>query len=299
MLEKRRGIALLITLLFMMLITLSIGVGLKHIKKASNYVKSEKFLLQTNIILDDVLTLLESRKELSDINSSDEFSYFLAESSFIPFEASGIKISLEISSARSKFNINSLRDKPIRVDYLKQYLSNYNINIDFVDILLDSMGGMKEDYEYNYPELFSEKPYLFRDYIVSDRHFNDLGEFYEKTYRDDSLKNVDFTNLFYFANDNNDTYKIDLSSATAEVWEMMLGCDKLRAEELSAGIYDSYESMDLSSEELRVVREKFKTSFFEPYIYVVVNIIQDDTMAKIEFEYNIRSKKGSNFVYKI
>ena len=295
----RRGIALLVTLFFIMLITISIGIGLKQVNKASYHVKSEKFLLQTSVILDDVLTMLEGRKEFDDINSSEEFAIFLSETSFIPFETSGINISLEISSARSRFNINSLRNKPFRQDKLKGYFSNYMINISFVDILLDSMGGTKEYGDYNYPELFDKKPYLFRDYIVSYKHFSELSKFYTQSYRDEALKNIDFKNLFYFSNENNDSYTIDLSTATPEVWEMMLGCDKLRAAELSAEYYDSDESINLSDEELNIVKKKFKTSFFEPYIYVVVNIIQDSSSAKIKFEYDIRNKKGSNFVYEI
>jgi len=160
------------------------------------------------------------------------------------------------------------------------------------------MGGIKEDLYYN-PELFDEKPYLFRDYIVSDRHFKELSDFYTQNYHDDSLKNIDFEKLFYYGKDTNNSYKIDLYFATAEVWEMMLGCDKQRATELSAGYYDTFESIGLSDDELDIVRNKFKADFNQLYINVVINIIQNNQNAKIRFEYDIQNKKGSNFVYDI
>jgi len=52
-------------------------------------------------------------------------------------------------------------------------------------------------------------------------------------------------------------------------------------------------------QEIDVLKHKFKTSFFEPYIYVVINIEQNKNNAIISFEYDIKKKKGSNFVYEI
>jgi len=296
----RKGIALLITLLFIMLITISIGISLKQVNTASSHVEDEKFLYQSSAVLDDVLTLLKSSQELNDINSSQDFSAFLAETSFIPFEAEGIKVSLELSSARSKFNVNTLVDasakpKEDRVAYLKQYVSNYMVITTYVDILLDSMGKVKEDLSYN-SELFNNKPYLFRDYIVSAKHLDELNGFYTSFYHEQSLENINFKELFYFGKNND--YKIDLSYATTEVWEMMLGCDTFRASELSATIYEALDDIGLSDDEkLRLA--KFDTSFFEPYIDVRLNIMQDKQSANIRFEYDIKNKKGTNFVYEI
>lgn len=296
----RRGIALLITLLFIMLITISIGISLKQVNMASSHVEDEKFLYQSSVVVDDVLTLLKSSQELNDINSSQDFSTFLAETSFVPFEAEGIKVSLELSSARSKFNVNSLVDasakpKQERVAYLKQYMSNYMVITTYVDILLDSMGKIKEDMSYN-SELFNDKPYLFRDYIVSAKHLSELNDFYTSYYHEQSLKNINFKELFYFGKNND--YKIDLSYATTEVWEMMLGCDNFRASELSATVYEALDDIGLSDDEkLRLA--KFDTSFFEPYVDVRLNIMQDKQSANIRFEYDIKNKKGTNFVYEI
>ena len=297
---QKNGIALLITLLFIMLITVSIGFGLKQLNLASGYVDNEKFLYQSSVILDDVLGYLKTSQELNDINSSEDLDLFLAQASFIPFQIKDLKISIELSSARSKFNINSLIDKKKpdtkKVEILKQYLSNHMINISFVDILLDSMGGIKEDLSYN-SGLFDEKPYLFRDYISSYEQFSELEAYYKKYYHDDSLKNIDFKNLFYFSHDKN--YKIDLNYATKETWEMMLGCGESRAVQLSEADYDSYESLGMDVEELNILKHRFKTSFFEPYIYVVITVMKNNNNAIISFEYDMKKKEGYDFVYEI
>ena len=300
---KKSAMALLVTLLFIMLISVAIGVGLKQLKTASKYVSQEKFLYQNAIIVDDVLNLLVDIPELKDINSSEDLENFLLYSP-IPFESNGIKILIELSSARAKYNINTIIDanKTItdtRVDYLKKYFENHMVNVDFVDILLDGISGIKEDYSYN-SEIFNENPYLFRDYITSKKHLEEFMEFYEKRY-DNNLKNMKLENLFYFSRDLNNTYKIDLNFATKEVWQMILSCDETRAEKLSSSVerYESYDSIDLSDEELDIVKNIFKTSLFEPYIYVTISILQNGNGSKIKFEYNIKNKKGSNFVYEI
>ncbi|WP_373003688.1 hypothetical protein [Sulfurimonas sp.] len=295
----RRGIALLITLLFIMLITISIGIGFKQLNQASAYVEGEKFLYQSSVILDDVLNILKNSKELQDINSSAELNVFLSESSIIPFEANGIKVSIELSSARSRFNINSLVSGNIpnqkRVESLKQYVSNYMVITRYVDILLSSMGINQEDISYN-SDLFDKKPNLFREYIVSEKHLLELNEYYTNYYHEDSLKNIDFAKLFYYSSDKD--YEIDLSFATAEVWEMILGCSKQRAIELSSGFYDSIADIGLSKEEMSML-DRFDTNPFEPYIDVRLSIIQDKQSANIRFEYDIENNKGSNFVYEI
>ena len=305
---QKKGIALLITLLFVIAITLSIGIGLKQVKSASIQVQNESFMLQTSMILDDVLRLLQTSKELDGISGDSKveiLNVFLSQSSFIPLEASDIKISLEIFSARGKLNINALVDSNTtnttattqRLDSLKDYLSNYNINSEYSNILLDLMGGIKEDMSYN-SDIFNEKPYLFRDYVSSDAHLDEVKDFYMKTYHDNSLKNVNFKNLFYFNKDK--TTKIDLNYATPEVWELILGVDKPRAEDLSSGggAYATLEDIELSDDE-KYMLSRFEVSYFEPHLDINIEIIQNSNMAKIHFEYDITQKKGSNFSYEI
>ena len=309
--SKKRGIALLITTLFMMAIIFSLGISLKQVNEATTEVENENFMLQTSVILDDVLSILRTSEELDFItkdNSGDAFFIFLSEASFIPFESSGVKILIELKSARAKFNINSLNSAK-RIDSLKLYLNNYMVNTTYVDMLLDNMKGFKEDMSYN-SEIFYEKPYLFRDYIVSSEHLAEINDFYNKTYHDNSLNKkakkssnydeyiLDLDDLFYFRSNKNT--KVDLNYATVSTWEMILGCSRQRAIELNTGggSYNSLDTLMLDDEE-KIELAKFKTSFFEPYLDVAVEVLQNNNSAIIRFEYDMKSKKGSNFVYEI
>ncbi len=306
--SSKKGIALLITLLFIVAITLSVGIGLKQVKEASTHVQNENFMLQTSVILDDVLKLLENSKELKEVakaESGEAFYIFLSQSSFIPFEAAGVKISLEIFSARSKVNINSLRDinatnlnQPNeKLDAFKVYLNNYSVNIAYGDILMDLMGGIKEDMSYN-SDIFYEKPYLFRDYVTSYKHLLELNDFYLKSYHDNSLQNIEFEKLFTFH--KNRENKLDLNYASVETWELMLGVDKLRAEELylGSGFYTALGDLNLNDEE-KLALQKFSVSYFEPFLDVTIEILENESIAKIHFEYDIKNAKGSNFSYEI
>lgn len=299
----RDAIALMITLLFIMLITISIGIGLKQLNEMSKSVKSERFLLQTSMVLDDVMRLLKTSKELEAIKTGDDFAVFLAEASFIPFESSGVKVIIELKSARSKFAPNTLVKSRVidlpRVEALKNYFNNYMVNIAFVDILLDTIGGIKEDMSYN-SDIFNTKPNLFRDYIASSSHFEEIKDFYTNSFYDDSLKHIDFEELFYYG-DNNSSYSIDLNYATVETLELILGVDKARASQLNtgAGAYTELSDLDLQDDE-KLALVRFKTSFYEPYIDVLVEVMDDDNnSAEIKFEYSLIKREGSNFVYEI
>ncbi len=298
--QSKKAIALLITLFFIMAITISIGIGLKQVKDASESIQSENFLLQSNVILDDVLHILKNDKNLQEIakdESGEAFSVFLAQASFIPFESSGVKVLIELQSARSRFNVNALNNQNIFA--MKEYMSRYMVSGDYVDLLRDFThhnGNNQEEISYN-SDIFYVKPELFRDYIVSRRQLDVINDFYTTTYHDNNLKNINFKNLFYYTDDT--AYKIDLNHATVEVWEMMLGCDKVRAQELSSGVYEKMDDIALSDDEKRVLTTHFKTSFFEPYLDVKVSIMQKTQSAIIKFEYNMKTRKGYNFVYEI
>ena len=286
--------------MFVIVITVAIGYGLKQVNVASKIVKNENFMYQSHIIVEDVLNILQTSNEvkmIADDNSTSELFLFLSQASFIPFESSGLEILMKISSARAKFNPLLLKANQARQDAMKQYLNNYMINNQYVDILVDNISGIKEDNSYN-SSIFDENPYLFRDYIASAKHLEKINDFYTKEYNDNSLSKIDFNNLFYYSNDN--STKIDLNYATTEVWEMLLTTTKERAEFLSngAGSYTDEVSLGLNSDELERLA-LFDVSYFEPILLVELEISRNGTSSNISFEYNIKEKKGSNFVYEL
>ncbi len=296
--HSRSGIALLITVMFVIVITVAIGYGLKQVNSAATAVKQENFIYQSNIIVEDLLRILQTSPEIQaavDTNSSEALFLLISQAAFIPFESHGLEMVLKIKSARAKFN-------PAQIDannteQIKLFMNNYNINNQYVDILRDNINGIKEDNSYN-SRIFDEHPYLFRDYIASSEHLKIINDFYTKEYNDNSLSKIDFDNLFYYSSDRN--MSIDLNYATPEVWEMLAGVQKERAEVLTAngGFYTKYEDLGLNDDELENLKH-FKTSFYEPILDVEVEIRQNGLLSNIHFEYNIKTKKGSNFAFKL
>lgn len=295
---NKKGIALLLTMMFIIAITLSVGIGLKYTNNAKDSLKNENFLLQTSVILDDVLTILEKSKELDSVlkdKTGESLYIFLSQNQFIPIEYSNIRIGIEFSSARSKFNLNTL--DALNVQALKQYISNYMVEPSYVDILLDGMSGVKEDASYN-SDIFNEKPTLFRDYITSYEHLEEFNDFYTNKFYDNSLAKIKFDDIFNYSKDTNTS--IDLNYASVEVWKLILGVSDEEAEQLalSGGSYTQEDPPKLSDEQNKIL-QNYKHSYYEPYIDVKLEIIQDKFSAKIAFEYDIKNRKGYNFHYEI
>jgi hypothetical protein len=104
--------------------------------------------------------------------------------------------------------------------------------------------------------------------------------------------------LFYYSSESN--ISIDLNYATPVVWELLLGTTKERAEFLSDGMgsYTKLSDLNLDDDEKENLA-KFRTSYFEPLIFVEIEIMQETMQSKISFEYDIKKKEGYNFAYEI
>jgi len=301
---SRNAIALLITMMFLMVITVAIGYGLKQLKHSVKTVQSETLLYQSSAILEDIINILKKSpdiKMLKDDNSTEALYLFLTTAPSIPFEIDGLQVNLSFTSARAQFNVNEIATNKFAREYLRAYLSqNYMLSYAYVDVLLDNMSLFKAKNEYNNYNsvIFDENPNLFREYIASKSHLQKINNFYLQEYNDENIQKVPFERLFSYSKDI--TRAIDLNYATAEVWQLMLGVDAARAETLHAGSgsYQKIEDLGLSSEE-KLRLSKFKTSFYEPYILVNIILRKAEEEAHISFEYDIRKEKGSDFVFEI
>lgn len=303
--RAKNAIALLLTLFFIIAITVLVGIGLRYVNTMALDVQKEKFLFQTRIILDDVLRILKTSNEINaivDANSSEAFALFLAQSGYLPLNTPEMEVSLEISSARSKLNPNTFVDSNntinlSKIDSFKAYLNFHNVDYSYADILLDGMMGIKEDLSYN-SDIFYSHPHLFREYLASPKHLALFNKYFKNRYRYNTLQNIDFDALFYYTKEQNTA--IDLNFATVETWMFLLGVDRIQAQLYydRAGFCSDYECFGLGELERERI-ELFGVSFYEPIVSVNVTMYQNKLKAVITFEYDLKSKKGSNFVYKI
>ncbi len=295
---KKSAIALLITVMFIIVITVAIGYGLKEVNRGSQMIRSENFMYQSTIVVEDVLKILQSSPDLqkiADSNSSLDLYTFLSSASAIPLNIKNFRVMIKLKSARAKINPSMINKQTINL--FKSFLNNHRVNTQYADVLMDAKNGVKADNSYN-SMIFDDNPTLFRDYIASKKHLKYINNFYKKEYNTNDIDSIDFDKLFYYSSDTN--MSIDVNYATTPVWEFMLSCTQQRAEELNlnAGSYEKVSDLNLNDIELKNFKN-FKTSFFEPILLVSIEIKQDKDSSKIEFEYNIKDKEGSNFVYEI
>jgi len=310
---SKRGIALLITLFFIISITLAVGIGLKQVNEARGEIERENFMIQTSVILDDVLKILTKMSKEYDVQNDADgegFYTFLAESAFIPFESSGVKTSIEISSARSKLNINVIADvnRTTTKEALESYFEGRMIGIEYVDMIFDVVRGKRVEQDYK-TNIVYERPLLFKEgknYISSLENLKEINEFYKLSYHDNKIDKIAFENLFYFSGDNN--YSLDLNciaqSAKDVIWAsdvVYVEDNELNEEDIEEGSYcDVSFCASLSEEEKTNLKLKYNaTCIPQRHINVVVEVMQNNQSATIAFEYNMDSKRGSNFVYEL
>jgi hypothetical protein len=297
----RNAIALLITLMFVMLISVGIGYGLMQLKKASNSVEDERVLYENSMILNDVLAMLQNSKDLrhlADNNSSDELYAFLQSSKYLPLQLGDEKILLSLKSARSKVNINTLNKHNEQL--FRNYFERYMVDGNYLNILKECMrkNQAKDEYNSYTSTLFDQYPTLFRQYIASKKHLEIINSYYIHEYGDTNLKKVPFDKLFDYMSTSDEA--VDLNYVTEDVWELITGASKERAKALyqGEGSYKTFDDLHLSTEE-RANIGKFQTTFFAPYILVEITISKENSSAKIRFKYDIKLKKGYDFVFEV
>lgn len=295
---QKNAIALLVTLFFIMLISLSIGVGYGYIHNASKSVNQEQSLLQDSMIIYDVTQILKNAPLLKDINSTEDFAALLAQSSVIPIQTHGLNMIIHLKSARSKINPNMLKKKSA-MDNFKIFLQNHMINIQYADMLADLLGGEKKNNGY-ISDIFDDHPELYRDGIVSYDTFDLLSDIYKQKFHTNEIDKIDMRQLFSISQDKE--YVVDVNFANALTWQLLLGCSKERAKELvSDGTsYETLKSLtSLLNEDEKKSLKAFDVGVNEEILDVIIEILNENGHSFIEFEYNLKTKMESNFVLKI
>ena len=305
MFQSKNAIALLLTMVFVILMTVAIGLGLRNLNEVKQTVSKENLLLQSDILIEDILRLLKSSQEINAVvKSKDATALYALISSMeaIPLSLEGYNVLLSIQSARECFNINSLKkDKKDfdqkRVEILRRFFIQHGINDGLVSLIMDSMGGYKVDRSY-FSDLFEKNNELFRDYIASYEHLEKILFFYEKKYHDNVFSKLEFDKIFSY--NPNIATKVDLNFATEQTWELLTGCSKEEAKVFvkNEGTYKSLKDIPLSPM-MQDQLQKFSISFFEPIIEIKIEIKNDYASGFVAFEYDLRTKKASRFVYKI
>ena len=296
--QSRHGVALLITLFFIIAITAAVGVSLMNLKKSGEELHEARFLLQSGAVVEDVLSLMREADKLGVVSDADSLSIFLLTAGFIPLELKELLVKIEITSAMGHVNINTLAASKVFQEALIGYMVRFNVQDAYYmsDLLIDCMGGYKDVYKTN---IFDEMPELYRERIVSKRHFEKVLDFYIRERHDNAVVRVPWDELIRFDDSNATT--VDANYITPALWQMYIpGLEEERAFELSSGegTYNTLEDIDLSPEE-RVELAKFNLSFFQPIVRMDIEILENNSSAHVAFDYDLSTKKGKHFEFGI
>lgn len=153
--------------------------------------------------------------------------------------------------------------------------------------------------------IFNDRPYLFRDYMSSEKQIEEVNEYYKQTYHDNSIDKLDLKNIFYLSDANASAYILDLNFANSDVLNIMSGVYKVPTEKKKKrtdGEISNYISPcnSLSKAQKEDFKKRFNASCdLQKFIAVTLSIVEGDQEATIRFEYDLKNKKGSNFVYEI
>ena len=269
-----------------------------NLKKSGEALHEARFLLQSGAVVEDVLALMREADKLGAVNDAESLSIFLFTAGFIPLELKELLVKIEITSAMGHININTLAASKEFQQALIEYMVRFNVQDAYYmsDLLIDSMGGNKEVYKTN---IFDEMPELYRERIVSRRHFEKVLDFYVRERHDNTISKLPWDTLIRF--DDSNVTVIDANYITPALWQMYIpGLDEERAFELASGegTYNTLEDIDLSPEE-RVELAKFKLSFFQPTVRMDIEILENNSSAHVAFDYDLISKKGKHFEFGI
>lgn len=299
-LSMRPAIALMVTVFFIMAITVAVGLSLSQLKKGNQQLAEGRFLVQSSAVMEDVLILLNRATEVMPVEDTMTLRIFLDSAALIPFEMEDLRVKIAMHSARGKFNLNLLAASEVLQEAMKRYLIDFNIQdvSYFVDILIDSMSGVSEVYR---TELYDEMPWMYRDRVVDSEHFAQLLDFYVLMRHDNGIKSVPWEELISFGDPKR--AQLDANYVTPALWSLMLP-DASR-DQIRMLVEDAYEvgylseaDLGLSDDELALIAP-FDVIYFIPVAEVSVMIEENNNTAEIIFQYDIASKQAKEFSYDI
>ena len=294
----RHGVALLITLFFIIAITVAVGISLKNLQKSGVELHKARFLLQSSAIVEDVILLMQNVDKLGVVSDADGLNLFLLSAGFIPLELNELLVKIEITSLMGRVNLNSLgRSKELQ-ELFREYLLRYNVqDVGYVvDLFVDCSSGNKEYYK---TDIFDEIPEMYHQKIVSKRHLEKILDFYVRERHDNAVTQIPWDELVRF-DEHNDT-TVDANYMTPSLWQLyMPNLSEERAIELASGeiVYHTLDDIDLSKEE-RNDLQKYKLGFYVPVVHADIEVRENNSTAHIAFDFNINTKKGKNFEFGI
>ncbi|EDM23423.1 hypothetical protein FE773_00195 [Caminibacter mediatlanticus TB-2] len=195
----KNGVALLVTLSFLIIIVVLIGkffLVYEHISSNT----FERAISQNSLFIKDVKKVISSLTK--EINSSKELKKIFIS---FPFEVENIKGIITITSLSNKLNLNLYKNKQKR-KIIDQFLENlfnyYNVNdfFYFKNLLLDTYDlDLNERDSYTEIALYDN---TFQDgEIYNFKQFKKILDIYAKQRNDKNIYKIPWKKLIYFSDE--------------------------------------------------------------------------------------------------
>ncbi|NWF66095.1 MAG: hypothetical protein HXX81_01370 [Campylobacterales bacterium] len=292
----KKGIALLITIFLIMLLTLAILKSTDITDKYFKNVQRLSFFIQANKSLLDTIEVLKLTTK--DINSSEALFILQALPILVEDKQSSMKLSLELNSGANRLNINRLIDSNNTInqpfyDLLQNILMKYEVmdSSYFFSILLDTLDNDSEERIFQ-SEIIIDEPFFTNGKIVSIEHLKYILDYYVEKRDDINIKKIPWNEFFDFESQNSDFNYLDYRLINFIV--QGIANDNTFHDE----IFHNYEEIGLTDEDKKKF-ESIKINFFEPLLNCRMKFNYLDQQITIDFLYDIKNKKAYNFEVKI
>lgn len=296
---RRRAVALLVTLLFIIAISAAVGISLMQLRQGNDEIAGGRFLVQSSVMVEDLLLVLADVEKIAKISDAASLRQFLESTTLLPLSAEGVEVRISLHSEMGKLNINTLsRSQKFQEALINHMRYGYNVQepLYMSELLMDCMDGEKEAYR---TDIFEYLPELYRERIADAEHFKQLIDYYVQTRHDDSVRDLPWEELIRF--DEHNSTRLDANYVSAELWQMLLpGVGPEMAAELAGHpfAYEKGEDLGLSGDYMTQLGD-FNLSYYEPVVHVGMQITENNQSADIAFDYDLGTKKAKEFSYDI
>ena len=289
--KKRSAVVLLITLFFI----IALGTIVSSIMTQNEYflhrVNMTNFYTQTNLIFNDLKSILKS--ESKDINDSSSLYILTSLPLILHDEKSGIQIEMKCKSGAYGFNPNCLGKKINSAEFHKCYdivLSLlHKLKIEdpekLINTIADSIDNDKLE-RYSETEIILEDPWFKQGPIETLERFKKIIRFYALKNEDYRALNIPWEKYFSFKNKDIDFNYADPILITAISPEIDFG--SLVNLKSDSGIFpiEKLEDVGISGNtKNELIKAGVKT--YVPLLQCSIELTLNDNFSRTEFYYDI------------
>jgi hypothetical protein len=286
---KRPGIALMITLFFIMAITVAVGISLTVYNQGKNVEAQYRLLAQTAMSVDDVVRLLQEGQMFAEVKDAATLKALLELTEAIALDYEGLEVMVSMRSARAGVNINALAASEALQEKFTRYLMRYNVQDPqyLTDLLLDCMQGEQATYR---TRIFDAMPQLYRVRIASAEHLEQILEYYIKQRFDLAVRDIPWQELFWF--DDHEVQAADLNHMSAHAWQLLfpdMPDETITLLSGSGQVYTTYDELPLRDEDVRQL-QSMNIKLYVPVVWVELELFSAGAVAEVALEFDIASK---------